>query len=50
MEIKPPVLLKKVEDALLIDEVWQVAFEMGYQHSLAQKTYPSREKNSIARG
>jgi uncharacterized protein len=29
--------LKETEDALLIDEVWQVALEIGYQRSLAQK-------------
>ena len=30
-------LLKQAEDALLIDEVWQVALELGYQRSLAQR-------------
>ena len=30
-------LLKDAEDTLLIDEVWQVALELGYQRSLAQK-------------
>lgn len=39
-----PVLLKKVEDALLIDEVWQVAFEMGYQRSLATKLIQVEKK------
>jgi len=32
-----PELLKQTEDVLLIDEIWQVALELGYQRSLAQK-------------
>ena len=30
-----PVLLKEAENALLVDEVWQVALEVGYQRTLA---------------
>ncbi len=32
-----PAVLKDAEQALLIDEVWQVALEMGYQRDLAQR-------------
>jgi uncharacterized protein len=32
-----PAVLKKAEDALLIDEVWQVALEVGYQRQLMQR-------------
>ena len=32
-----PVLLKEAEQTLLIDEVWQVAIELGYQRALAQR-------------
>jgi uncharacterized protein YbcC (UPF0753/DUF2309 family) len=32
-----PLLLKKAEHALLIDEVWQLALELGYQRDLAQR-------------
>ncbi len=32
-----PMILKQAEEALLIDEIWQVALEIGYQRSLAQK-------------
>ena len=32
-----PALLKQAEDALLVDEVWQVALEVGYQRTLAHK-------------
>jgi len=31
------VLLTQAEDALLIDEIWQFALELGYQRALAQK-------------
>ena len=31
-----PVLLKQAENALLVDEVWQHALEIGYQRSLAR--------------
>lgn len=34
---KAPSCLKQAEDELLIDEVWQVALESGYQGQLAQK-------------
>ncbi|MBC7548272.1 MAG: DUF2309 family protein, partial [Polaromonas sp.] len=30
-------LMVQAEDALLVDEVWQVALELGYQRTLAQK-------------
>ena len=32
-----PALLKEVEQALLIDEVWQVALEVGYQRALVRR-------------
>ena len=32
-----PAVLKQAEEALLVDEVWQVALEIGYQRNLAQK-------------
>lgn len=32
-----PILLKQAEQALLVDEVWQVALEVGYQRDLAQR-------------
>lgn len=32
-----PRLLQQAEDALLVDEVWQVALEVGYQRNLAQR-------------
>ncbi len=32
-----PVLLKKAEDALCVDELWQLALETGYQRQLASK-------------
>jgi len=32
-----PTLLEEAEHALLIDEVWQVALEAGYQRTLAQR-------------
>ncbi|MGY6214240.1 YbcC family protein [Methylolobus aquaticus] len=32
-----PALLKQAEEALLIDEVWQVALEAGYQRQLLQR-------------
>jgi len=32
-----PAVLKDVEQALMIDEVWQVALELGYQRQLAQR-------------
>ena len=32
-----PALLKEAQDALLVDEVWQVALEVGYQRTLAHK-------------
>ena len=34
---RAPALLKQAEDTLLIDEVWQVALEVGYQRTLAHK-------------
>jgi uncharacterized protein YbcC (UPF0753/DUF2309 family) len=34
---KAPILLQETERALLIDEVWQLALEIGYQHELAQR-------------
>ena len=32
-----PLALKQAEDALLTDEVWQLALEIGYQRDLAQR-------------
>ncbi len=32
-----PLVLQQSEDALLVDEVWQVALEAGYQRTLAQR-------------
>ena len=32
-----PMLLEQAEQALLVDEVWQVALEIGYQRDLAQR-------------
>ena len=32
-----PMLLKQAEQALLVDEVWQVALEVGFQRDLAQR-------------
>lgn len=34
---RAPVLLREAEDALMIDEVWQLAFEVGYQRRLARR-------------
>lgn len=34
---RAPVLLQQAEAALLVDEVWQLAFEVGYQRALAQR-------------
>ena len=34
---RAPALLKQAEDALLTDEVWQVALETGFQRTLAHK-------------
>ncbi|ODV07357.1 MAG: hypothetical protein ABT20_12350 [Rubrivivax sp. SCN 70-15] len=34
---RAPSLLQQAEDALLVDEVWQLAFEIGYQRGLAQR-------------
>ncbi|NMM11685.1 MAG: DUF2309 domain-containing protein [Polaromonas sp.] len=34
---RAPALLKEAEDALLVDEVWQVALEVGYQRTLVHK-------------
>ncbi|MEO5733768.1 MAG: putative inorganic carbon transporter subunit DabA, partial [Rubrivivax sp.] len=34
---RAPALLRQAEATLLVDEVWQLAFEMGYQRSLAQR-------------
>ncbi|MET3119668.1 uncharacterized protein YbcC (UPF0753/DUF2309 family) [Undibacterium sp. GrIS 1.8] len=32
-----PFMLKEIEQTLLIDEVWQLALELGYQRDLAQR-------------
>ena len=32
-----PALLQQAEDALLVDEAWQLAFEIGYQRGLARR-------------
>ncbi len=37
--IQAPLLLKETEQALLIDEVWQLALELGYQRDLAQRLH-----------
>lgn len=34
---RAPALLRQAEDALRVDEVWQLAFEVGYQRGLAQR-------------
>ena len=34
---RAPALLQQAEAALLVDEVWQTAFEVGYQRDLAQR-------------
>ena len=34
---RAPLLLREAEDALLVDEIWQVAFEIGYQRRLARR-------------
>jgi uncharacterized protein YbcC (UPF0753/DUF2309 family) len=34
---RSPSLLQQAEAALLVDEVWQLAFEVGYQRGLAQR-------------
>lgn len=38
---RAPALLQQAEAALLIDEVWQVALEIGYQRQLARKLLES---------
>ena len=37
-----PRLLAEAEQAMLIDEVWQVALELGYQRTLAQRLLSAR--------
>ena len=39
-------LLKKAEQALLIDEVWQLALEIGYQRDLAQRLAKKGNRDS----
>ncbi len=34
---RAPALLQQAENALVVDEVWQLAFELGYQRGLAQR-------------
>ncbi|MDE2275066.1 MAG: DUF2309 domain-containing protein [Burkholderiales bacterium] len=34
---RAPALMQQAEAALLVDEVWQLAFEVGYQRELAQR-------------
>ena len=34
---RAPALLQQAEDRLLVDEVWQLAFERGYQRTLARR-------------
>ena len=34
---RAPALLKQADEALLVDEVWQVALEVGYQRTLVRK-------------
>ena len=34
---RAPALLQQAEGALLVDEVWQLAFEVGYQRGLAKR-------------
>lgn len=40
-------LMKKAEDALLVDEVWQVALEIGFQRQLAQQLLQSSSETTI---
>ena len=42
-----PELLTQAEDALLVDEVWQVALELGYQRSLAQTLLGSNGEAAV---
>ncbi|MBC7499285.1 MAG: DUF2309 domain-containing protein [Herminiimonas sp.] len=42
-------LLQQAEDALLIDEIWQVALELGYQRTLAQKLLHNGGEPSAAK-
>ena len=41
-------LLAQADDALLVDEVWQVALELGYQRLLAQKLLQARGETAAA--
>ncbi|MBC7619178.1 MAG: DUF2309 domain-containing protein [Candidatus Saccharibacteria bacterium] len=43
-----PARLKMAEEALLIDEVWQVALELGYQRQLAQKLMQSGDGAGVS--
>ena len=43
-----PALLKQAEDALLVDEVWQVALEVGYQRTLAHKLTGTTRTSAVA--
>ena len=40
-----PALLQQAEEVLLIDEVWQVALEIGFQRQLAQKFLQSCQQS-----
>ena len=41
-----PALLAQAEQALLVDEVWQVALEVGYQRDLAQRLVTAGAENA----
>ncbi|MBX9964645.1 MAG: DUF2309 domain-containing protein [Burkholderiales bacterium] len=43
---RAPALLQQAEAALLIDEVWQVALEIGYQRQLARKLLASSAESA----
>ena len=40
-------LLKEAEDALRVDEVWQVALELGYQRTLARQLLGAASVNAV---
>jgi uncharacterized protein YbcC (UPF0753/DUF2309 family) len=46
---RAPTLLKQAEAALLLDEVWQVALEMGYQRTLAHKLTSAANEGATPR-
>lgn len=46
---RAPALMAQAEEALLVDEVWQVALEAGYQRQLVQRLGSGRNE-PVARG